>query len=79
MPQSAIETSVQVTQLPPERRVAALARILESLDESEASVYALGVRAVLNRLAACRRGEMKVIQLADVIAIYQPNTQQFAL
>ena len=36
-------------------------------------------QAVLNRLAACQRGEMKVIQLADVIAKYQPNTQKFAL
>lgn len=63
--------SAQAVQLPPEERVALVERILDSLDEPDASMDALWAKEADDRLAAYRRGEIHAVALSDVIAKYQ--------
>jgi putative addiction module component (TIGR02574 family) len=65
----------QVVQLPPEERMQVVERILDSLDEPDASLDALWTKEADNRLTAYRRGEVRAITLAEVIAKYQVNTK----
>ena len=63
--------SAQAVQLPPEERVALVERILDSLDEPDASLDALWAKETDDRLAAYRRGEIRAVALSDVVAKYQ--------
>lgn len=65
----------QVVQLPPEERMQVVERILDSLDEPDASLDALWAKEADNRLTAYRRGEVRAISLSEVIAKYQVNTK----
>lgn len=71
MNQTAETLSAQVVQLPPEDRLALVERILDSLDEPDASMDALWAKEADDRLAAYRRGEIRALALSDVIAKYQ--------
>ncbi len=57
--------SAQAVQLPPEERMALVERILDSLDEPNASLDALLAKE------ADDRGEIRAVALSDVIAKYQ--------
>ena len=46
-------------------------RILDSVDEPNASLEALWAKEADDRLAAYRRGEIRPVALSDVIAKYQ--------
>jgi putative addiction module component (TIGR02574 family) len=63
--------SAQAVQLPPEERMALVERILDSLDEPDASLDALWAKEADDRLAAYRRGEIRAVALSDVVAKYQ--------
>ena len=63
--------SAQVVQLPPEDRLVLVERILDSLDEPDASMDALWAKEADDRLDAYRRGEIQALALSDVIAKYQ--------
>ena len=63
--------SAQAVQLPPEERMALVERILDSLDEPDATLDALWAKEADDRLAAYRRGEIRAVALSDVIAKYQ--------
>jgi len=65
----------QVVQLPPEERMQIVERILDSLDEPDASLDALWAKEADRRLAAYRRGEIRAVTLSEVIAKYQVNTK----
>ena len=71
MNQTAETLSTQVVQLPPEHRLAVVERILDSLDEPDASMDALWSKEADDRLAAYRSGEIRALALSDVIAKYQ--------
>ena len=63
--------SAQAAKLPPAERVAVVERILDSLDQPDAALDTLWASEASDRLAAYRRGEIKAVALADVIAKYQ--------
>ena len=63
--------SAQAVQLPPEERMEVVERILDSLDEPDASLDALWAKEADDRLAAYRRGEVRAVALSEVIAKYQ--------
>jgi len=46
-----------------------------SLDEPDAALDALWAKETDDRLAAYRRGEVKVVDLSEVIAKYQVNSK----
>ncbi|MFZ2902257.1 MAG: addiction module protein [Rhodoferax sp.] len=60
----------QIVQLPSEERMQVVERILDSLDEPDASMDALWAKEADNRLAAYRRGEIRAVTLSEVIAKY---------
>jgi putative addiction module component (TIGR02574 family) len=60
--------SAQAVQLPPEERMAVVERILDSLDEPDASMDALWAKEADDRLTAYRRGEIRAVALSDVVA-----------
>lgn len=61
----------QAAQLPPAERVTLVEQILDSLDEPDASLDALWAKEADSRLAAYRRGDIRVVALSDVLARYQ--------
>ena len=63
--------SAQAVRLPPDERMALVERILDSLDEPDASLDALWAKEADDRLAAYRSGEIRALALSDVIAKYQ--------
>lgn len=63
--------TIQVAKLPPAERMEVTERILDSLDQPNAALDALWAKETDDRLAACRRGEIKALALSDVIAKYQ--------
>ncbi len=68
MSQTSEALTAQVAKLPPKERIELVERILDSLDQPDASLDALWVKEADDRLAAYRRGEIKAMALADVIA-----------
>ena len=70
MSQAAEALSAQAAKLPPEDRVEIVERILDSLDQPNVTLDALWAKEAEDRLAAYRRGEIKVMTLSDVIAKY---------
>jgi putative addiction module component (TIGR02574 family) len=71
MTRTAEALSAQIAQLPPEERMEVVERILDSLDQPDASLDSLWAKEADDRLAAYRRGEVKAVALSDVIAKYQ--------
>ena len=71
MSQSAESLSAQAAKLPPEERMEAVERILDSLDEPDTGLDALWAKEADDRLAAHRRGEIKAVASLGVIAKYQ--------
>ena len=63
--------SAQAAKLPPEERLEVVERILDSLDQPDASLDSAWAREADDRLAAYRRGEIKAVALSEVIAKYQ--------
>lgn len=63
--------SEQAAQLPPLERMALVERILDDLDVPDPSIDALWAHEADDRLAAYRRGEIRAIPLAQVLAKYQ--------
>ena len=68
--QAAEALNVQAAKLPPEERVEVVERILDSLDQRNATLDALWSTEADDRLAAYRRGEINAMALSDVIAKY---------
>ena len=68
MSQAAEALSAQAAKLPPEERVEVVERILDSLDQRNATLDALWSTEADDRLAAYRRGEINAMALSDVIA-----------
>lgn len=62
--------SAQAAQLPPAERMEVVERILDSLDQPDATLDALWAKEADERLTAYRRGEIKAVALSDVIAKY---------
>ncbi len=62
--------SAQAAQLPPAERMEVVERILDSLDQPDATLDALWAKEADDRLTAYRRGEIKAVALSDVIAKY---------
>ena len=50
-------------------------RILDGLDEPDAALDRLWAKEADDRLAGCRRGEVKAVALSEVIAKYQVNAK----
>lgn len=71
MTSTAEALSAQAVQLPPDERMEVVERILDSLDEPDASLDALWAKEADDRLAAYRRGEVRAVALSEVIAKYQ--------
>ena len=67
--------AVQVVQLPPAERVEVVERILDSLDEPDATLDALWAKEADNRLAAYRRSEVEAVALSEVLAKYQTSSK----
>lgn len=63
--------SAQAVQLPHEAGMALVERVLDSLDEPDASLDALWAKEADDRLAAYRRGEIRTVALSDLVAKYQ--------
>lgn len=74
MEQTTQALSEQAAQLPPVERMALVERILDSLDMPDPSIDALWAREADDRLAAYRRGEIRAVPLAEVLAKYQVPT-----
>lgn len=71
MTQAAEAVSAQAVKLPPVERMQVVERILDSLDEPDATLDAAWAAEADDRLGAYRRGEVKAVALSDVIAKYQ--------
>lgn len=57
--------------LPPNERIALVEEILFSLDQPDAAMDRLWVKEAEDRLAAYRRGEIKAVELDEVLAKYR--------
>lgn len=67
----AIQTlSAAAKKLTPVERLELVDQILESLDAPDPSLDALWAKEAEDRLAAYRRGEIRAVPLADVLAKY---------
>jgi putative addiction module component (TIGR02574 family) len=62
--------SAAAKKLPPRERLALVEQLLDSLDAPDRSIDALWTAEAESRLAAYRRGEIKAVPLADVLAKY---------
>lgn len=76
MSQATEALTAQVAKLPPKERMEVVERILDSLDQPDTALDALWAKEADERLAAYRRGEIKAVDLSDVIAKYQVNTKR---
>ncbi len=66
---------IQAAQLPPAERMEVVERILDSLDQPDATLDALWAKEADDRLTAYRCGEIKAVALSDVIAKYHSTHQ----
>lgn len=71
MTQAAETVSAQAVKLPPAERMQVVERILDSLDEPDATLDAAWAAEAEDRLGAYRRGEVKAAALSEVIAKYR--------
>ena len=72
-PHPAQTLSAQAAQLPPAERIEVVERILDSLARPDALLETLWADEANDRLTAYRRGEIKAVALADVIAKYNQS------
>ena len=75
MTKAAETVSAQAVKLPPAERMQVVERILDSLDEPDATLDAAWAAEAEDRLGAYRRGEVKAVALSDVIAKYQTTSK----
>lgn len=73
MTQAAEALSAQAVKLPPAERMQVVERILDSLDEPDATLDAAWAAEAQDRLSAYRRGEVRAVALSDVITKYQTS------
>ena len=59
------------TTLPPDERIALVEEILSSLDQPDPAMDRLWAKEAEDRLAAYRRGEIKAVELDEVLAKYR--------
>lgn len=72
---SAVQTlSAQALKLQPKERLQVVEQILDSLDQTDASIRDLWAQEAQARLDAYRRGEISAVALPDVIAKYAGST-----
>lgn len=72
--------SAQVAQLPSAERMKVVERILDSLDQPDAALDTLWAKEAEDRLTAYRRGEVRAVQLPEVIVKHRmTNTRVEAL
>jgi len=75
MTDAAKNLSTQARKLSPAERLELVNDLLTSLDESDPGIDGLWAKEAEDRLAAYRRGELKVIPLQGVLAMYRaPST-----
>jgi len=65
------ELMALVTTLPPAERIALVEEILSSLDQPDTAMDRLWAKESEDRLAAYRRGEIKAVELDEVLAKYR--------
>ncbi len=65
------ELSKEARKLSPAERIRLVDDILASLDQTDERLDALWAKEVEDRLAADRRGELRAVDLADVLARYE--------
>ncbi len=65
------ELSKEARKLSPAERIRLVDDILASLDQTDERLDALWAKEVEDRLAAYRRGELRAVDLADVLARYE--------
>ena len=70
MTETAKKLSQQARQLPAEDRIELVEEILASLEESDPDIDRQWAKEAEDRLAAYRRGEIKAIELHEVLAKY---------
>ncbi len=63
--------AVAACELTPAERLELVEQILDSLDASDPAIDALWAKEAEDRLAACRRGEIRAFPLSEVLAKYQ--------
>lgn len=63
--------AVAARELTPAERLELVEQILDSLDASDPAIDALWAKEAEDRLAAYRRGEIRAVPLAEVLAKYQ--------
>jgi putative addiction module component (TIGR02574 family) len=71
MTEQAKELIALATKLPPGERITLVEEILSSLDQPDAEMDRLWAKEAEDRLAAYRRGEIKVVDLDEVLAKYR--------
>lgn len=71
MTQTAEALGEQALKLPPAERMALVERILDSLDVPDPAMDALWAKEVDDRLAAYRRGDIRIVALSEALAKYQ--------
>ena len=59
------------TTLPPDERIALVEEVLSSLDQPDVAMDRLWAKEAADRLAAYRRGEIKTVELNEVLAKYR--------
>lgn len=59
------------TKLPPDERIALVEEILSSLDHPDVEMDRLWAKEAEDRLSAYRRGEIKAVELDEVLAKYR--------
>ena len=65
------ELTALATTLPPDERIALVEEILSSLDQPDPAMDRLWAKEAEDRLAAYRRGEIKTVELEEVLAKYR--------
>ena len=65
------ELTALATTLPPDERIALVEEILSSLDQPDLAMDRLWAKEAEDRLAAYRRGEIKTVELEEVLAKYR--------
>ncbi|MHB8448209.1 MAG: addiction module protein [Rudaea sp.] len=70
MNETAKSLSARARELPPAERLELVDQILGSLDETDPTIDRLWAQEAEDRLAAWRRGEIRAIELSEVLRKY---------
>ncbi len=71
MTEQAKDLIALATKLPPDERIALVEEILSSLDQPDAEMDRLWAKEAEDRLSAYRRGEIKTVELDEILAKYR--------